>query len=57
MSRREKITSCFAGLLAFSQIGACEVTQSQDNSMATFGEITIKAGDEINKRQILNVSK
>ena len=57
MSQREKITSCFAGLLAFSQIGACEVTQSQDNSMATFGEITIKAGDEINKRQILNVSK
>lgn len=39
MSRREKVTSCFAGLLAFSQIGACEVIQSQseDNSMASFG--------------------
>ena len=44
-SKRKKVTSCFAGLLAFCQAGECEILQhptaSLDSNQVVFAEITI----------------
>ena len=44
--KQTKVTSCLAGLLAFSQCGACELIQQpqQDASKPVFSEITIVKG-------------